>query len=118
MNIRKPISALAALTLATLAASSATADPLPKAAGVQAGRCVAVIRELVREEGTTRIRHTITGVRTRGGSREFIIESAVYGPGGSDPREYVSRCLAERWGDGTDLKWVRPVRSGVVLARR
>ena len=115
MNIRKPF---ATLTLATFAVSAAAADPLPKAAGAQAGRCVAVIRELVRDEGTPRIHHTITDVKTRGGRRDFIIESAVYGSAGSDAQAYVSRCLAERWGDGTELKWVRPVRSGIVLARR
>jgi hypothetical protein len=94
------------------------ADPLPKAAGAQAGRCVAVIRAAVRGEGTTLIRHTITAIRTRGVHREFIIESAVYGSAGSDAQAFVSRCLAERWGDGADLKWVRPVPSGVVLAGR
>lgn len=118
MNIRKPIATLATLTLVTLVASAALADPLPKAASVQAERCVGVIRAKLRDGETTLIRHTVTAIGTPGSRREFLIESIVYGAAGSDAQAYVSRCLAERWGDGAKLEWLRPVGSGVVLARR
>ena len=108
MKIRKPITALVAVTAALLGAAAA-AEPLPKAATAQAARCTAVIRPLVRDAGTTLIRHTITAVRTVGARREFTIESAVYGAASPEGRSFVSRCLAERWGDGAELKSVQPV---------
>jgi hypothetical protein len=113
MNIRKPATATAVIGLsAALFAAAATADPLPRAATVQAGRCTAVIRATVRDERTTLIRHTITGVRTVGARREFTIESAVYGPARPEGRSFVSLCRAERWGEGAELSWVRPVLAG------
>ena len=111
MKIRKPAAHLFALSAAMFAATAAS-DPLPSAATAPAGRCTAVIREMVRDEGTTLIRHTITDVRTVGARREFTIESAVYGAGSPLGRSFVSRCLAERWGDGAELKSVRPVPVG------
>ncbi|MDH5254983.1 MAG: hypothetical protein OEW72_03620 [Gammaproteobacteria bacterium] len=118
MNIRKPVATLATLTLATLVASAAFADPLPRAASAQAERCVGVIRAKVRDGETTLIRHTVTAIGTRGARREFLIESTVYGAAGSDAQGYISRCLAQRWGDGAELQWLRPVASVVVMARR
>jgi hypothetical protein len=118
MNIRNTIASLITLTLATLAASAAAADPLPRAASAQAARCAGVVRAQVLNEDTTLIRHDVTVIGTRGARREFIIESTVYGAAGSDARAYISRCLAERWGDGAELQWLRPAAFGVVLARR
>jgi len=106
MNIRTAVALLATLP-ASLLAGPAAAEPLPKAANTQAGRCVAVVRAAVSEEGTIRILHTITDIRTVGARREFIIESAVYGPTSPEGRPFRSRCLAERWGEGVELKWVR-----------
>lgn len=97
----------AAAALAALAATAAVADPLPHAAAEQAGRCVAAVRTAVLEGDTTRIRHTITGTRTVGVRREFIIESAVFGRHAPAARAFTSRCLAERWGAGAELVSVR-----------
>ena len=118
MNIRTSIVLLVA-AMAALAAGNAAAEPLPNAAHAQASRCVAVVREAVRDSGTTRILHTITDIRTVGARREFIIESAVYGSASPDGRSFKSRCLADRWGEGAELKWVRQgANSRQLLARR
>lgn len=98
-----------AMVLATaLFAAGASADPLPRAAKEQAARCVATVRAAVVATGTVRIRHTITGIRTVGARRAFDIESVVYGADEPAGRAFVSRCLAERWGEGAELAFVRP----------
>lgn len=111
MSTRKPLARLAALGITALGAGVAAGDPLPVAAAAQADRCVAVVRAAVGDAQTTLIRHTITDIRTAGARREFTIQSAVYESGAGEARSFTSRCLAERWGDGAELEWVRP-RSG------
>jgi hypothetical protein len=103
MNTR---SLAAALLLAALA-GPAPAEPLPPAARDQAARCVAAVRAVIRDDMTVRLRHVITSVRTIGARRAFDIESSAWASAGA-PRPFVSRCFAERWGDGVELAWVRP----------
>jgi len=112
MTTSTSLSTFVALCLVALAPGAGHAEPLPSAAAKQADRCIAVIRARVQVPGTTRIRHTITDIRTVGARREFMVASAVYGSSGQDGQSFVSRCLAERWGDGAELKWVRPVPEG------
>lgn len=104
MNTR---SLAAAVLLATLA-GTAVAEPLPAAAHDQAARCVAAVRAVVRDDLTVRLRHVITSVRTIGARRAFEIESSAWAANAREPRPFVSRCFAERWGDGVELAWVRP----------
>jgi len=102
------IPATAMLLAAALVAPGAGAEPLPRAAHEQAARCVATVRAAVLATGTYRIRHTVTDIRTTGMRRAFVIESVVYGADSPDGRAFVSRCLAQRWGQGAELAWVRP----------
>jgi hypothetical protein len=104
MNTRRIILAI----LATLAATTAVAEPLPGAARDQAGRCTAAVRDAVVADGTVRIHHTITDIRTVGARRAFVIETAVFERGEAAARPFVARCLADRWGDGVELRWLRP----------
>jgi len=96
-----------ALLATALFATAATAEPLPRVANEQAARCVTAVRAAVLSTGTFRIQHTITDIRTIGAQRAFVIESVVYAADEPAGRSFVSRCLAQRWGDGAELAWVR-----------
>lgn len=110
MNIVNQQIVMAGLGLfAALSGANATSlEAVPQAYREQAQRCISLVRAAVADSQTTALHHTIADVRKIGARREFTIETTVRRSTGEEPREFSSRCLAERWGSEAELQWVRP----------
>jgi len=102
---------LAVATLMTAlpaAAARQNFGPVPDIYRAQAQRCAAAIRDALPAVAGGEWRHAITVMEKRGSRRAFTFESIVTRSSDGSTQGFQARCLAERWGDGTELRWVRP----------
>lgn len=92
-------------------AADAKTGPVPGMYQAQAQRCANLIREAVPRAEPGTLRHTITSYKDLGNRRQFTIQSELDHGSNAAAEEYTARCMADRWGTGAELVWLRPATS-------